>query len=191
MKTRPNSKTKDIQGIKAGTLLVAQPFWPEGIYEHSAILLIDHNSQYTTGLLLNKTSRLNISDVIPDLAIEKPLSFGGPADMKTINYLHTHADIPNAISIGKNLFWGGDFECMKEMLLTQCADADEVKFYAGLTYWYSGHLDYEIKTNKWWVADIQAREVFTIPDKDLWSVKVLSQGHIYGLFQEVPDPSFN
>jgi putative AlgH/UPF0301 family transcriptional regulator len=71
MKTRPNSKTKDIQGLKVGTLLVAQPFWPEGIYEHSAILIIDHNPQYTTGLLLNKTSRLNISDVVPDLYIDK------------------------------------------------------------------------------------------------------------------------
>jgi hypothetical protein len=28
----------------------------------------------------------------PDLNIEKPLSFGGPADMKTINYLHMNAD---------------------------------------------------------------------------------------------------
>ena len=75
--------------------------------------------------------------------------------------------------------------------MNKCAEPDDIKFYAGLTYWYSGHLDYEIKNNKWWVSDIQAEEVFTIPDKDLWSVKVLSQGHIYGLFQEVPDPSFN
>jgi putative AlgH/UPF0301 family transcriptional regulator len=41
--------------------------------------------------------------------------------------------------------------------------ADDIKFYAGLTYWYSGHLDYEIKNNKWWVlVTYQAEEVFTI-----------------------------
>ena len=191
MKTHPHSKTKDRSEIKAGTLLIAQPFWPEGIYEHSAVLILDHNPQYTTGILLNKTSRLSISDVIPNLQIRKPLCFGGPADMKTINYLHMHADIPDSRCIGKNLFWGGDFEFLKDLIMTQNAGADEIKFYAGLTYWYSGHLDYEIQSNKWWVSSIKAEEVFSIPDHQLWSVKVLSQGHIYGLFHEVPDPSFN
>jgi putative transcriptional regulator len=71
-----------------------------------------------------------------------------------------HADIPNSICLGKNLFWGGDFEFLKERMMNQEADSDKIKFYAGLTYWYSGHLDYEIKTNKWWTAVSRHRKSF-------------------------------
>ena len=191
MRMRPYSKVKGRPKIATGSLLIAQPCWPEAIYEHSAILILDHSIHGSTGVMLNKRSNLEVSEALPDLDVSKSLYFGGSSDMKTVCYLHTAADVPESVFINKNLYWGGDFEFLKEQLNERKFNPDEIRFYAGLVHWTSGQLEYETWNNKWWLGEISAEELFAIADKNLWSAKLLASGHLYGLLQEVPDPSLN
>ena len=191
MRARPYSKVKGKPKIDAGSLLIAQPCWPEAIYEHSAILVLDHNMHGTTGVILNKRSNLEVVEALPELDLTKSLYFGGSSDMKTVCYLHTLADVPQSTHINSNLFWGGDFEFIKDLINERRISPDEIRFYAGMVQWTGGQLEYEIWNNKWWLGDISSEELFAISDKNLWAAKLLSAGHLYGLLQEVPDPSLN
>ncbi len=191
MKPRAYSKTKGKPAIETGTLLIAQPFWPEEIYEHSAILVLDHSNQGTTGVMLNKRSNLNIAEALPELNVNHSLFFGGPSDIKTICFLHSNADVPEATLIGDNIFWGGDYQFIKDMILDRRFTLDEIKFYAGLVQWSGGQLEYEIWNSKWWLGNINAGEIFAGSDCDLWTNKLLSTGHLYGLLHDVHDPSMN
>ena len=191
MKTYPYSKIKGKSKIATGSLLLAQPVWPEEIYEHSAILILDHSLKGTTGVMLNKMSNLNVAVALPELDISNTLYFGGPADITTICYLHSNADVPGAVFVRPNLFWGGDYNFMKDLINERRFSLNQIKFFAGVVRWSSGQLEYEINSNKWWLSDINDHEVFDISEKDLWTFKLLSAGHLYGLLNEVPDPFFN
>lgn len=191
MKTYPYSKTKGKPKIVTGSLLLAQPVWPEEIYEHSAILILDHSVKGTTGVMLNKMSNLNVITALPDLNISRALLFGGPVNMTSVSYLHSNADVPEANFISPNLFWGGDYEFIKDLINERRFNLDQIKFYAGLVQWKSGELEYEISSHKWWLSDVRGHEIFDVHGQDFWSFKLLSAGHLYGLLQEVPDPSFN
>jgi putative transcriptional regulator len=191
MKTRPYFKTQGKPKIEKGTLLIAQPFWPEEVYEHSAILILEHGIQGTTGVMLNKRSNLNVSDALPDLDSSQSLLFGGSNDLKTVCYLHTNPHVPGSCYISANLYWGGDYDIIKALMNEKKFGPEEIKFYAGLVEWNTGQLEYEIWNNKWWLGSINSEELFTISDKDLWAIKLLATGHLYGLLNEVPDPSLN
>src|SRR4051812_29133797 len=93
MKTRYYAKLKDDPKAETGSLLIAQPFWIEEIYQRVVILVLEHNSSGTTGIILNKKSNLMIVEALPSLNLFKSLYYGGGFDTKVISYLHNNKNI--------------------------------------------------------------------------------------------------
>ncbi len=80
---------------------------------------------------------------------------------------------------------------IEELMRRDKIDFRKIKFFVGHVEWTSGQLDFEIATNKWWVGDITAPEIFNSYPENLWTLKLLQKGNLCGLFSEVFDPSLS
>ena len=191
MISRKFIKTEKPQIVEVGSILVAQPFWQDEKYKRSVILLLNHDSIGSTGIILNKQTTLFVKEALPVITINPPLYYGGPFDTHTVSYIHNNPAIPEAVHIGNELYWGGNFEYLEEMIRNKQIDLRKIKFFAGFVEWSVGQLESEINEDKWWTSEFEAHELFTTSTEELWSHELLANGHIYGLLDEFPDPSLN
>lgn len=191
MKPRLHKKLIDRKDIRVGSVLMAKPFWQDENYKRSVILILEHDKNGSAGLIINKPSTLSIHDALPELNILYPLHFGGPSEIKTVSYIHNNINVPESIYLGNELFWGGDYEALVEMIGQQKFDIKQIKFCAGFVHWAPGQLEEELFEDKWWLDDINPQELFKTPSDDLWAFKLLSSGHLYGLLNNIPDPVIN
>lgn len=191
MKARSYIKIKDAPKIEAGSVLVAKPFGNTDIFERVVIMILEHNSNGTTGILLNRQSNIMISDALSFLKINKPLYYGGPSDTKIISYVHSNKSLPDSISLRNGLFWGGSFDVLSELIDVQNIDLSELNFFAGFVHWKSGQLDEEINSNRWWICEMNSVDLFTVNAEELWSECLEGCGHLYSIFANIPDPSIN
>ena len=177
--------------VQIGSVLIAKPFWQDENYKRSVILILEHERHGSAGLIVNKPSTLSIHDALPELNILYPLHFGGPSDIKTVSYIHSNPDVPDSIYLGNDLYWGGDYDTLVEMITQKKVDIRHVRFCAGFVHWTPGQLEEEINEDKWWTDEINQHELFVTPSDDLWAYKLISSGHLYGLLSVVPDPAIN
>ncbi len=177
--------------VSTGSILVAQPFWENELYKHAVIILLDHDKTGSSGIILNKRSTLSVVEALPDLRITTPLFYGGSFNTHTISFIHNDNSIPESSYIGNNLYYGGDFDMVQEMIMNEVFDLEKIRFYAGFTEWNAGQLDEEIYDNKWWVSGMHGDDFFGTSRENLWSHELLNNGHLYGLFEKVPDPCLN
>ena len=183
-------QNKEIK-TEIGSLLIAQPFWQDEKYKRSVILLLESDEKGRTGIILNKQTNLCLFDVIPELELGLPLYYGGPFDTRIISFVHSDPHIPDSVFLGNDLFYGGNFEYLHENIRNKNISLQKIKFYAGFVQWNCGQLESELSENKWWTGEINAQEFFTASADELWTYELLSNGHIYGMMNEFPDPGIN
>jgi len=170
---------------------MAKPFWDDENYQRSVILVIEHNRSGSIGLIINKESNLDVHLALDDLNLSQPLYFGGPFHKHTIFFLHSEPDIPGCIYVGKGLFVGGEYDFLKNLINSRKMDVNKVRFCAGYVVWKGGQLENEMKEDRWWASDVDAKQFFDNNAETLWSDKLMADGHIYGIFEDYPDPSLS
>ena len=188
MRPRIHRKIKEKNEVQVGSVLIAKPFWQEDNYKRAVIFLLEHDKGGSAGIIVNKPSTLSIHDALPELNVLYPLYFGGPSEIKTVSYVHNNSQVPDSIYIGNELFWGGDYESLVTMMNEGKVNLKHIKFCAGFVHWAPGQLEEEFDEGKWWIDEITPFELFVTPPDDLWSFKLISSGHLYGLMNDIPDP---
>src|SRR5690606_4419608 len=135
------------------SLLVSEPFMLDPNFNRSVVLLSEHNEAGTMGWVLNQPSDLFLSDVFDDVpGIDLPLYLGGPVGQDSIQFVHKCYDkLHSGIDLGSNIYWGGDFEMLKALLLDKTIQEEEVKFFLGYSGWIPGQLDQELQENTWMI----------------------------------------
>lgn len=125
---------------------------------------------------------MNINDLIssfPDFKSE--VYYGGPVQTDTIHYLHTRGDLlPNSIKVLSGVYWGGDFEQLKELVQRGEMSSEEIRFYVGYTGWSAGQLREEQEVASWMTADGRQEFIFGA-NKQLWQEVLQEQGGTYGI----------
>ena len=75
--------------IKAGNLLIADPFLKDPNFLRTVVLLCDHNSEGTIGFVINRKYYTKIGELISHLeSCNFPVYYGGPVQTDTIHFLH-------------------------------------------------------------------------------------------------------
>jgi putative transcriptional regulator len=206
-KKRPyNSNMKDInfnifQGFKPkvklakGSILIAEPFLQGRYFSRSIIFLTDYSKDGAVGFVLNKSSDLYPDEVIEDLfSFKGELFLGGPVSSDTLHFLHTFGSkVPGSIQVTQNIYWGGDFQRIKDLVNVGKADESSVKFFAGYSGWAPGQLEAEIAENSWIVSKLDDKEVMDNQIDNLWSDSLHRLGDdIYKTWNNFPtNPAFN
>ncbi len=185
--------------LRSGSLLISQPFLGDPNFERSVVLLCRHDEEDGSfGLVLNRASNLHLADVLQlpipaDSPVARmPLLLGGPVQLDTLHYLHQRPDVPEAIALGQDVYWGGDFGVLLGLLLSGELAPDAVRFYAGYSGWTAGQLADEIKDNVWIMHPDAAGKVFTLEHDAFWQAILREKGGRYRALSNYPvDPRLN
>jgi putative transcriptional regulator len=142
------------QLARQGRVLISEPFLNDTYFKRSVVLLTEHSDEGSVGFVLNKPVDLSVTEVINDFPdIDTEVSIGGPVNTNTIHYIHTLGDtIPNSVKILDNLYWGGDFEVIKDMISTGLIKGSEIRFFLGYAGWSPKQLENELSENAWLIS---------------------------------------
>ena len=188
-----NSKLEN-QIPEAGKLLVSEPFLGDYNFKRSVILLCSHDESGSVGFILNKKLDMSLKDVIElEEYVDIPLYLGGPVQNNTLHYIHSDKSLAESSQkIGENLYWGGDFEKVMELLNTNALDKDKFRFFLGYSGWGKEQLEMEMEIKTWIVADASADIVFQEDDQQLWRNVLRNRGGAYKIMSNSPDsPQLN
>jgi putative transcriptional regulator len=178
-----------------GRLLISEPFMMDPNFKRSVILLTEYSEAGAMGFVLNHYSEYLLGDILPEVSYsEIPVFVGGPVAGNTLHFIHCCPEkINDGIEIGEGIFWGGDFEEVKQLITSYQLKNEEIRFFTGYSGWTPKQLDDEIKEDSWIVTDKLSKEViFAKNEESLWRQAVIGLGQRYAHIANFPEnPELN
>lgn len=185
------------QTIKKGNLLLGMPstYSSDQIFSRSTILLCEHDTEGSVGFILNKPLNIKIDHVVPDINASFTLFHGGPVEEDKIFYIHNRPElIPNSFHIENDLYWGGDFEVISQLIQSKKLTKNNIRFFLGYTGWGVSQLESEFKSKHWIIdfENIESQHIFLTPSLDLWKKHIEKLGEEYAIWLNAPsNPELN
>lgn len=181
--------------IKAGKVLLAEPYMEEPTFKRSVILVCDeHKTEGTIGLMLNKKLDVQVDNLLTDFPEFKANAyFGGPVQTDTLHYLHDLGELVDGAShVHGRIYWGGDFEKVKFLIRSEVATPDRIRFFVGYTGWSAGQLKGEIDQKDWLLANMDNNYLFNADPESLWQSILEHEGNTYSVIAQLPtNPPMN
>lgn len=183
-----------METIKSGVLLVAEPFLKDPNFSRTVILLCDHQKEGSFGFVINRQIDHTLTELLPEsTALNIPVGYGGPVQRDTLHFLHCRPDlIPGGMELTDNIFWGGDFNNVLDLLSKGDLQQDEIRFFVGYAGWAEDQLNQEMKENAWLVTPANKKILFDIELKQIWPATLKQMGGEYEQLIHYPiDPQLN
>ena len=180
--------------LSPGVLLIAEPFLKDPNFMRTVVLLCDYQEEGSFGFVLNKHFKYTLDELIPELEGRKiPVYAGGPVQADTLHFLHTCPEkLPGSHEITDGIYWGGDFEIMKSLLIKGELNEDVIRFYVGYSGWDYQQLNDEMKNKSWMTAKATRRLVFHSKAEEVWKDALRLLGGEYVMMTNFPtDPQLN
>lgn len=178
-----------------GILLIAEPFLKDPNFMRTVVMLCRHREEEGSfGFVLNKKFHQTLDELIPDLqGFKLPVYVGGPVKMDTLHYIHPYADLlPDCQKITEGIYWGGNFETLKNLLKNKEVDPQKIKFFLGYSGWDLGQLDAEMEEKSWITVTANRNIVFDTPMEEIWKACLKELGGRYEMMIHFPtDPQLN
>lgn len=155
-----------------GMFLVAAEQLADPRFHERVVLLIQHDAQGTAGLVINRSSRLALTKVLPQdslVAVEgATLSYGGPVEPEALLALvkvRKHPPEPADEVLGGLYVTGlGVLEDWPDF----AAEVIACRAFVGYVGWAPGQLDLEVQKGDWQVVPADEESVFADNGKHLW-----------------------
>jgi len=178
-----------------GKVLISEPFLYDEMFGRSVILLVDHSTDGTMGLVLNKPLPLCLNDVLKEFKdiSNIPIYKGGPLSTDTLFYLHTLKDMEDSLQIGKGVYLNGDFDAIRRYIL-QGNDIDgKIRFFLGYSGWEHDQLCQEIEENTWLIGSTSIASLMNEKGSaELWKNVLGQLGGKYEIWSRFPQiPTLN
>ena len=164
-----------------GKLLVAIPQLADPNFFRSVVLILHHDDEGASGLVLNRPSNVLLREAFPSLAPadRRVIAIGGPVE-GPLMALHDWAEQGEQV-VFSNVYWSMQRDCIERFLRqafpinepvqTNLSDSGagttkgvRVRFFSGYAGWGSGQLDDELAVGGWLVTPASAAIVFGDPD---------------------------
>ena len=178
-----------------GKVLISEPFLYDEMFGRSVILLVDHSTDGTMGLVLNKPLPLSLNDVLKEFKDINniPIYKGGPLSTDTLFYLHTLKDVEDSLQIGKGVYLNGDFDAIRRYIL-QGNDIDgKIRFFLGYSGWEHDQLCQEIEESTWLIGSTGISSLMDEKGSaELWKNVLGQLGGKYEIWSRFPQiPTLN
>lgn len=176
-----------------GRVLIAEPSLIDLNFKRSVVLLVEHNENGTIGFVLNRLLNYTLFELMPGFpSFDAKISLGGPVSPKSVHFIHTLGDIvPGTNHIVDNLFWGGDFEYIKSLIIAKKIASSQILFFVGYSGWTKEQLEREILEGSWVVTNLDPIQIISGAE-DLWLSTVQQLGNKFRVWTLYPeDPMSN
>ncbi|MBN2756437.1 MAG: YqgE/AlgH family protein [Bacteroidales bacterium] len=178
---------------KSGSILVSEPFSKDAYFKRSVVLITLNNEEGAIGFILNKFVKISFKELIGEnIEFNANVSIGGPVSIDRIDFLHTIGEkIPNSKKIVDNIYWGGDFSFLLELIKSNLIKDNQVRFFIGYSGWGKNQLKTEIENDYWIVTNSDSKTIMQT-DKNYWQSTLQRLGDNYKAWFNLPeDPSLN
>ena len=182
------------QEVSSGKVLLAEPFMLDPNFKRSAVLVCEHNEEGSFGLILNKPVDMFLHEMIKGFPeFNARVYLGGPVKTDNLYFIHTQGNlIENSMEILDGLYWGGEIEHVKELIMIGKLQPNQIKFYVGYAGWVTNQLEGELERNSWLVANIRPSQVMASNTQKLWDKSLSKLGGDYSYWINFPsDPNLN
>ncbi|MFP4471488.1 MAG: YqgE/AlgH family protein [Bacteroidales bacterium] len=186
-------KTNNIKPTR-GKILISEPFLFDYYFRRSVVLLAEHNKEGSFGVIINKPMNVSFNEVVKNFPeYESKVYLGGPVKTDSLFFLHTYGEIvENSMPVIDGLYWGGDLEKIKEMLLLGQLDEDGIRFFIGYAGWMPKQLDMELKRDSWLVSKFTTDQILSLDPDKMWETSLLELGKKYRHWTNFPsEPTLN
>ncbi|PLX19391.1 MAG: transcriptional regulator [Marinilabiliales bacterium] len=178
---------------KQGRILISEPLLSDSYFKRSVVLITEYSDQGAVGFVLNKPVDLPLNEVLADFPdFNAQVYIGGPVAKDTIHFLHTLGElVPNSVHVLDNIYWGGNFESLKELIAEGIVESSQVRFFLGYSGWSPNQLEDEIEENAWIVTRVESDKIMSA-DKDIWKKTLDELGKKYKVWANFPEnPAMN
>ena len=140
-----------MRDLKAGIVINSTDVLNNSFFEHTTILIVQHNEQGSLGFVTNKSFGKSLHELIEfKHAIPYPLMDGGPVDREHLFVLHSRPDlIKGGEQIPNGLYLGGNMEQVIEAINSGAANQQEIQVFIGYCGWDEGELEAELIEGSW------------------------------------------
>lgn len=183
--------------VTAGSALVAAPGLRDPNFSRTVVLIIEHRTTGTLGVVLNRPSDVPVRDVLPSWgphATVPQLYIGGPMEQRAALCV---AALPAGVDAERT----EGMISVRGPLALVSLDADAelmapqlrgLRVFAGYAGWDRGQLVSEIDSGNWIVVPALPDDVLVPPGTDLWGRMLRRQGLPLSLLATYPiDPVQN
>ena len=177
-----------------GILLIADPFLKDPNFLRTVVFLCEHKEEGSFGFVLNRKYENTLDELIPELeGHQLPVYYGGPVQMDTIHFLHQYsAEIPGGQQVIKDVYWGGDFEAVINMIKNKELDFNKIRFYIGYSGWSTGQLSDEMNEKSLLTVEAIRKLIFHRNYEEIWKDSLKHLGGDYEIMVNFPiDPQLN
>lgn len=180
--------------VKAGTLLISDPFLQDPNFMRSVVLICEHDENGSFGLVLNRKYNTTLGSLFKKLIdCDYPVFYGGPVQPDTLHFIHSVPHlIEESIDIGHGIFWGGDVESIFENIQNGKIKSGDIRFFVGYSGWDEGQLNAELSSRSWILKAARKNLVFHAEPDTIWKEALKDMGGEYQQMVNYPiDPQLN
>jgi putative transcriptional regulator len=176
--------------LKRGSFLIASPDIESGLYFRGVVLLCEHSSGGSFGLVVNKGLDIDLPPELLDLdEAANPhlcLRAGGPIQTNQMMILHSSDQIPDqTLQICDGAYLGGDIQFLQESVADP--NGPDLMLCFGYSGWNAGQLEREFLDGQWFVRPATAQHLFHTAEDELWQVLLREMGGKYATLSMIPD----
>ena len=137
--------------LKAGIYIKSTDALIGSCFEHTTILIVEHNEAGSVGFVTNKPLGKSLHELIEfNYSNPFPLLDGGPVDRAHLFVLHKRPDLIDGGKLMTNgLYLGGSMEQVIEAINTRAVNQQEMQVFIGYCGWDIGELEAEVKEGSW------------------------------------------
>lgn len=156
----------------AGMFLVARRDLKDPNFYRTVVLLTRHGAHGSLGLIVNRSTGMRLTDVLPDLdtpeAANHALYFGGPvARWRVVMLIRRGEPGEDIVHISDDIYFSAE-QPVLDALLAQRKPANELRLYAGHAGWGPGQLGFEMARRDWHLMKADSESIFGGKEDELW-----------------------
>jgi putative transcriptional regulator len=178
-----------------GRLLVATPILGDPNFDHTVILVLEHNDEGAVGVVLNRPTDMELADPLPGwhrLAAEPAVVFmGGPVSPTAAICLGR--GWRDAEATGYEPLFGAIGTVDLTLDPDQVTSAlQAIRVFVGYAGWGEGQLEGEIEAGAWFVVDAHPDDALSSEPDELWRTVLRRQRGRMAMYANFPtNPSMN
>ena len=158
--------------VEKGAFLVASPSLKDPHFRHAVVLIVEHGSGGTLGLVLNRSTKILLSEALPDLTVLKGsthrLFAGGPVEPNRLLLLFRLKEPPPGSRLIFDGVYMGDTPNILERIIAQAKPTDPFRAFAGSARWAPGQLKYEMLQGAWAILPPDSAGIFDNIPATFW-----------------------
>lgn len=180
---------QDLISIQKGTLLIASPEIQDDFFSKSVVLICEHTSAGSFGLVINKPLETDLPDELFDpLSVQNSslrILLSGPNQTNQLMLLHSSKEEQSALEICQDVFLGGDLDFLQSQ--AENISGSPILLCFGYTGWGPYELERDIHSKLWFTHKAQKEHLFQTPPHDLWKTLLKQKGGKYASLANIPE----